>query len=81
MRMTASGPGIGEAEIGRHAAAAMRLDGAVDDVQHHFRATTLIIAISACAALLPTVSIICAAFSVSSRACSISMRDRRSIRG
>ena len=37
-----------------------------------FGATTLIIAISACAALLPTVSIIQAAFSVSSRACSIS---------
>ena len=40
-----------------------------------FGATTLIIAISARAALLPTVSIMCAAFSVSSRACSISMRD------
>ena len=38
-------------------------------------ATTLIIAISGAAALLPTVSIRCAAFSVSSRACSISMRE------
>ena len=40
-----------------------------------FGAATLIIAISARAALLPTVSIMCAAFSVSSRACSIMMRD------
>ena len=40
-----------------------------------FGATTLIIAISCRAALLPTVSIMCAAFSVSRRACSIMMRD------
>ena len=40
-----------------------------------FGAATLIIAISLCAALLPTVSIIHAACSTSSRAWSISMRD------
>ena len=40
-----------------------------------FGATTLIMAISARAALLPTLSIMSAAFKVSSRACSISMRD------
>ena len=40
-----------------------------------FGAATLIIAISARAALLPTVSIMCAAFSVSSRHWSIAMRD------
>ena len=39
-----------------------------------FGAATLIIAISARAALLPTVSIMCAALSVSRRACSIMMR-------
>src|SRR5262249_21496383 len=39
-----------------------------------FGATTLIIAISPCATLFPTVSISYAAWSVSSRACSISMR-------
>ena len=37
--------------------------------------TTLTIASSPRAALFPTVSIRCAAFIVSSRACSISMRD------
>ena len=37
--------------------------------------TTLIIAISARATLLPTVSIMWAAFIVSSRACSISIRE------
>ena len=40
-----------------------------------FGATTLIIAISARAALLPAMSIVCAAFSVSSRAWSIMQRD------
>ena len=40
-----------------------------------FGATTLIMAISARAALLPTVSIMCAAFRVRSRACSISIRE------
>jgi hypothetical protein len=40
-----------------------------------FGATTLIMAISARAALFPTVSIMYAAFRVSSRACSISIRD------
>ena len=40
-----------------------------------FGATTLIIAISARALLLPTVSIMWAVFSVSRRACSISMRE------
>ena len=39
-----------------------------------FGAATLIIAISARAALLPTVSIMCAALSVSSRACSMRIR-------
>ena len=38
-------------------------------------ATTLIIAISARATLLPTVSIMCAAFRVSRRVCSISIRE------
>ena len=40
-----------------------------------FGATTLIMAISARASLLPTVSIMWAAFMVSSRACSISIRE------
>jgi hypothetical protein len=35
----------------------VRLDGPVDDAQAMLGATTLIMAISACATLLPTVSI------------------------
>ena len=50
-------PGVGEAEIAADAGAAVGLDRPVDHPQAMFGATTLIIAISARAALLPTVSI------------------------
>ena len=51
------GVGAGQAEIVRYAAAAMRLNRPVDDLASMFGAATLIIAISARAPLLPTVSI------------------------
>ena len=55
-------------------AAAERLHGPGDHLQAIFGAATLIIAISALATLLPTVSIMYAALSVSKRDCSIMMR-------
>jgi hypothetical protein len=68
------GIGLGEREVAADAGRAVRLDRQSTTLHETFGATTLIIAISARAALLPATSIIFAAFSVSSRAWSIMQR-------